>query len=300
MTVFIISICLVMSVFANLLIYRHYNVKERNLTNSLKKMIDDAKEGKLEIKSYDETRLSSLENSFYNFILKFQASEKDIEEKRSQVQTLISDISHQCITPISNIVLYSQLLEENKNKYLEKVPLITSESFKLEFLIKSLIKMSRFESGMIKPNMKIQPVKNLLCSLKDEFSNKLLEKNILFKFKELDGYANFDLKWTKEALSNILDNAIKYSSENSVIELKAESYPMFTKIDIVDEGMGISENEQNKIFQRFYRSKSVSEINGVGIGLYLSRQIIHIQGGYIKVKSLLGKGTVFSVFIPNE
>ncbi|MNP78549.1 Alkaline phosphatase synthesis sensor protein PhoR [compost metagenome] len=73
---------------------------------------------------------------------------------------------------------------------------------------------------------------------------------------------------------------------------------MFVRIDVADQGMGIAEQEWNDIFKRFYRSKQAAKHEGVGIGLYLAREIIAAQGGYIKVSSRLGEGTVFSVFLP--
>ena len=96
---------------------------------------------------------------------------------------------------------------------------------------------------------------------------------------------------------NIVDNAIKYT-EHGTIRISAVSYEMFARIDISDTGSGIPETEQAKIFARFYRSKSVREQEGVGIGLYLSRQIISGEGGYIKVASVPGKGSAFSIFLP--
>ncbi|MNI91864.1 Alkaline phosphatase synthesis sensor protein PhoR [compost metagenome] len=91
---------------------------------------------------------------------------------------------------------------------------------------------------------------------------------------------------------------MKYSEIEGSIEIKAASSEMFTRIDIVDTGMGIEESEWNKIFRRFYRSKRVSEYEGVGIGLFLAREIVMMQGGHIKVSSKIGEGSVFSVFLP--
>ena len=117
------------------------------------------------------------------------------------------------------------------------------------------------------------------------------------QLQDTDAFAVFDFKWTAEALANIVDNAIKYT-ERGTIRISAVSYEMFARIDISDTGSGIPETKQAKIFARFYRSKSVREQEGVGIGLYLSRQIISGEGGYIKVASVPGKGSAFSIFLP--
>ena len=120
-------------------------------------------------------------------------------------------------------------------------------------------------------------------------------------FREVpDISACFDLKWTIEAISNIVDNAVKYTSEQGKIVVSVKEYEMFVRIDIEDNGIGISEEETAKIFLRFYRSQRVSDEKGVGIGLYLTREIISRQGGYIKVSSELEKGSCFSVFLPKQ
>ena len=117
------------------------------------------------------------------------------------------------------------------------------------------------------------------------------------KLGETEISAKFDSKWTKEALENIVDNAIKYT-QNGAITISVTAYEMFVRIDVADSGMGIEEEEQAKIFARFYRSQAVREQEGVGIGLYLAREIITNEGGYIKVTSERGKGSLFSVFLP--
>ena len=95
----------------------------------------------------------------------------------------------------------------------------------------------------------------------------------------------------------MLFRSIKYT-EHGTIRISAVSYEMFARIDISDTGSGIPESEQTKIFARFYRSNSVQKQEGVGIGLYLARQIISGEGGYIKVASVPGKGSTFSIFLP--
>jgi signal transduction histidine kinase len=136
--------------------------------------------------------------------------------------------------------------------------------------------------------------------VKKQFQTKLLEKGITLTIEESEEYALYDRKWTSEALSNILDNAIKYSPAGSNIQMTVESTFMFTKIRVQDEGNGISENEQNKIFQRFYRSEDVADQPGIGVGLYLARQIIEAQSGYIKLTSEMGQGSSFSIYLPAE
>lgn len=110
--------------------------------------------------------------------------------------------------------------------------------------------------------------------------------------------AVFDKKWTAEAVGNVIDNAIKYT-ECGGITISVKVYTMFTYISVSDTGIGISEDEKAQIFGRFYRSEKVRNVEGVGIGLYLSREILSKEGGYIKVSSTGPDGTRFDIFLSN-
>ena len=109
-----------------------------------------------------------------------------------------------------------------------------------------------------------------------------------------------DMKWTAEAIENILDNAIKYTPENGKVLISVAVGEMYTVIKIKDTGKGIEAAHINDIFKRFYREKSSSKNEGLGLGLYLARNIINLQGGYISVYSSFGKGSNFSVCLPNR
>ena len=97
-----------------------------------------------------------------------------------------------------------------------------------------------------------------------------------------------------------LDNAVKYTPEGGQIRVSVESWEMYVKIDIADTGIGISEQHQGAIFKRFYREDIVHDVDGIGIGLYLAREIVTLQGGYIRVTSEVGRGSTFSVFLPRQ
>ena len=99
---------------------------------------------------------------------------------------------------------------------------------------------------------------------------------------------------------NQLDNAVKYTPEYGSIRVCVESWEMHLKVSITDTGKGIPENQQGAIFRRFYREEDVHDIEGIGIGLYLAREIISLQKGYIQVTSQVGTGSTFSVFLPHE
>ena len=158
------------------------------------------------------------------------------------------------------------------------------------------------ETNIINITKSKNNVNDLICTVVNQLRTKAEVKNVnisIEKHTEVKK-ASFDMKWTTEALHNIVENSIKYTPQNGNIKISTMPYEFFYRIDISDNGIGIDEYEINDIFKRFYRSKSVSQYEGVGIGLFITREIINAQGGYIKVNSKVGKGTIFSVFLPIE
>ena len=270
--------------------------------NRIEHMIESAKTGTFTETVYDEGRLSRLEAQMFQYLSYGETARAQIEEEREKIKVLISDISHQTKPPIANMLLYTQLLEENGglDEGAENIVLQIEEQVKkLNFLIQFLVKTSRLESGMIV----VQPQRNRIDSLleKLDFDMAAKQKGISFLLGNASGFeACFDFKWTLEAVSNLVDNAIKYTPEGGTVEVSVRNYEMFVRIDVRDTGIGMKEEETAKIFTRFYRSSAVSGESGAGIGLYLAREILSREGGYIKVDSRLGQGSLFSVFLPKS
>lgn len=292
-----IVICAAFVMAAIVFMYRLNVQKERRLLTCLENMIDDAACERFEISKYTEEELSLVESKLKRLIERSNFSKEAQKEQKELIQKLISDIAHQTLTPVSNLKLYSELLKE---KYTddEMMDAVLEETEKLNFLISALIKVSRLENGIVSVNPIEMPVEPLLNQVVSTFANKAKEKNIKLIVTDSDEKAVYDLKWTIEALSNIVDNAVKYTKEGGQVRISCQKYSFFVRIDISDTGIGIAEEEIPKIFQRFYRSFEVSNEPGVGIGLYLARYIVELEGGYIKVLSEKGKGSVFSIFIP--
>ena len=130
-----------------------------------------------------------------------------------------------------------------------------------------------------------------------QFEAQASEKGLHLTVISTEATAVFDPKWTAEALCNLIDNAVKYTPEGEIM-VRAIAYELFSRIDVEDTGPGIPEDDFNRLFQRFYRGSASYGAEGVGIGLYLVRQIAEGQGGYIKVFSKHGKGAKFSLFLP--
>lgn len=275
--------------------------RTRKTMETIEQMLDVAMDGTFTEKDFDESRLSSLETKFAHYLSASEISAKNVAAEKDKIKTLIADISHQTKTPISNLLLYSELLQEEELSESAKnsAEAIHIQSEKLRFLIASLVKLSRLENGIITLSPKQKMLQPMLESIAEQFRPKAAEKGILLQLQDTKASALFDEKWTAEAIGNIVDNAIKYTNQGSVT-ISVVDYEMFTRIDIADTGIGIPESEQAKIFTRFYRSETAKEQEGVGIGLYLAREILSGQGGYIKVASGSGKGATFSVFLPRQ
>lgn len=274
----------------------------------LEEMLDAAMNDDFEEKEYDETKLSRLETKWKRFLNASVLSKEALAQERETLKSLISDISHQTKTPMTNIKLYTSLLDEclrgednreQKEKSIRLVEELVHQTEKLEFLIHALTKMSRLEGNIVEVKPKQQSVYPLLVAVREENLLKAERKNIAIKLEcPEESTACFDYKWTGEAVGNVLDNAIKYTEEGTLITMKVMVFEMYLAIMIKDQGMGIREEDIPGIFNRFYRSKEVSEKEGVGIGLYLTREILRKENGYVKVRSVPGEGSEFALYLP--
>lgn len=230
-----------------------------------------------------------------------QENKNSIAKERADLQELISDISHQVKTPIANLKMINNTLLENEVPLQKQKEFLTAQASqldKLDFLMQAMIKTSRLETGVISLEQKQQPVYDTLAAALGGILLNAEKKQIDVQVEcpeHLDAY--HDRKWTSEALFNILDNAVKYTPAGGQIRVLVEGWEMYVKIDIADTGIGISEQHQGTIFKRFYREAAVHDVDGIGIGLYLAREIVTLQGGYIRVTSEVGKGSTFSVFL---
>lgn len=273
--------------------------KTNKTIERLNQMIDNATAGKPVENGFDESKMSALETKLANYLAANSATKTQIAEEKSKINALISDISHQTKTPLANILLYTQLLSESELSQQDKgcVLALGQQAEKLVFLISSLVKTSRLETGMIAVTATSNNVKKLIDTVVEQASPKAKAKGIMLTCDTCDMQALFDMKWTVEALYNIVDNAIKYTPSGGNVGISVAAYQLFCRITVTDTGIGVSEEEAAKIFSRFYRSQAASDQEGVGLGLYLAREIIAASGGYIKVHSVPNGGSVFSVFL---
>ena len=277
---------------------RHYARRERKLLYRLEEMIAKARQGELAHTEISETEFSALENSFKCFLEESQLLADSQRRQKELVHGLISDIAHQTLMPIANLKMYAELLSEADGQNHELTDVLKGQADKLDFLIHSLVKLSRMEHGLIHVRPGAASVALLLQRLRQDYSSAAVEKGVTLHMAETTLSAVFDMKWTQEAVGNLVDNAIKYTPPGGRVDMEAKAYPFVIRLDIRDTGIGIPKGEICKVFGRFYRGLAVQDEPGVGIGLYLAREIIQAQKGYIKVSSREGAGCVFSVFLP--
>ncbi len=267
----------------------------RNELGELSAYIDSALDGNLEITEFDEKELSKIKSKFIKFLYASQVKEAKINTEKSKTKDLIADISHQTKTPITNLSLYISLLEDDpKDEYLE---IIKYELNKLEFLIQNLVKSSRLESDIISLQKNPANLKDIVEDVLREFKVKLDEKCISINLKDEDLIFNLDERWLKEAIHNLVDNAIKYSPKGSTINISVYKSYLNYNIDIENECEDISEETLPKIFERFYRGKNSVSKDGLGLGLFIAREIIEKHGGNIRA-SLDENRIKFSVDFP--
>lgn len=304
MSYFFIFILVFISSFLSVSITIFYiHKKTETVMAHLLQRMDNAIHGQIQEMAYDESMDAAITQRL-NRLLQIAGMHKEQAElERDTIKALISDISHQVRTPLSNIMLYIELLREQAlEKDIEVLAdKIQKNSEKLDFFMKELVKSSYVEQEMILVHPQMVSVEELIDISCQNVELAAFRKKIMIK-KELSKEVSeklcyADKKWTIEALGNLLENAIKYSKEESMVQIRCKEQESFLCIEVQDDGIGIKEEEQGKVFERFYRSEQVKEQPGFGIGLYLVREVLSKQGGYLKLTSKLGKGTVIAMYL---
>lgn len=248
----------------------------------------------------EDTVVSKLQNKVIKLTRILKNKNEAAEAEHENIKQLVSDISHQLKTPISNLKMYSGFLKddalspETRKEYVEILQVSVK---RLNFLSENMIKISRLESGLIQLKMHKQGLgETALKALKDVYP-KAKQKGIEIVYQE-EGeiFVSHDRNWTAEAIYNLLDNAVKYAEREGKIILSLRKLGMFAEVSVEDENGTIPESERTKIFTRFYRGKNSRKQEGIGVGLYLSREIAVRQGGHINLKPT-GKGNIFSLLL---
>lgn len=285
----------------SLLYYLHC----RRELQKFSRILDDfEKEGKTEQEDYRDTMESKLLSRLKGLLHRAELQKEQAGKEKEEIAELLSDISHQLKTPLANILLNTDILEsgrltrEEEKEFLQRNK---EQARKMQWLMKTLVKASRIEQGIVVFESYPAPLKATLAQSISGVYALARQKHIIVETAEFEECMPcHNPKWTAEAIGNILENAVKYSPEHSRILIEEEPLEMYVKVKITDQGRGIPEAEYNQIFKRFYRGMQSREEEGNGLGLYLAQVILQSEKGYITVSSRKEGGACFSVFLLRE
>lgn len=295
--VFVGIIILIMLIMCNLMKYAF------NKLGTVSQNVENIIHGKYNIEDdFKEEGIFNIIRSDLNELSKsINIKIKNLDREKESIKELVTDISHQLKTPLASLKLYNSLLLEEELDDIDRIEFLKTNIMsvnKLHNLIDSLVNISRLEANIISIKKENKSIKTTLIKAIDSVKLKAISSGITINLKDFeDKIIPHDSKWTEECIFNILENGVKYTNYNGKINIYVQDVINFIRIDIEDNGIGIDKNEFNNIFKRFYRSEEVQELEGSGVGLYLSRKILESQGGNIIVSSKKGEGSKFSLFL---
>ena len=271
------------------------NKKIKNLSTYMNNILNN--NYSLDIRDYEEGNLSNLKNDIYKMTVKLKEQSDSSQKEKKYLEEVLSDISHQLKTPLTRMYVINDVLLSDKkiddSKKQEFLIKNRKELERIEWLVTSLLKMSRLDSGSEKIIPKETKIDDLIRKTVTplEIPIELKNQHLILDYDK-NIKLNIDLNWTTEALINILKNAHEHTKENGTIQIKVKDTVIYTEIEIIDTGEGISTTDLPHIFERFYKGKTNKE--SIGIGLNMAKKIINLEKGDIKVISN-SNGTTFNI-----
>lgn len=295
------NILIVLFLTCLLVAFMIYKYTEKKRIKEVTKCLEEInkKNYKIEIDDNIEDNLSILKNEVYKTTIMLKEQAENSKKDKIGLKTSLEDISHQLKTPLTSINIMLDNLLDNPNMdeqtRIEFMNYIKREVNNINFLIQSLLKLSRFDVNTVNYNNKENNVKDIINAVVTNVSTLCDLKNVGIKFEVPDNISLFcDFNWQVEAITNIVKNCIEHSKENDFVFIRASQNKIYTLIEVIDNGVGISKNDIKHIFDRFYKGEN-SLNDSVGIGLALARSIVEKNNGVIDVESDEGKGSVFSI-----
>lgn len=252
-----------------------------------------------------EGDLPILGHQFNQLSRRFQLTLRQLDREKERLKQLISDISHQVKTPLSSLLMFQELLNDPQMTAEDREEITgrsKGELFRMERLISSMLTMSRLESGVIELKPEAADVSDTLQHLAAPFSSRLVQKRLVLNLDTGDRPAMFphDPFWLREAVGNLLANAIDFTPEGGRIDVSVRRTEVSLSIVVKDDGTGIEPDDLPFIFQRFYQGKSARQSGrgGTGIGLALAALIVEKHGGRLHAESEPGRGAAFTMTFP--
>lgn len=280
-----------LSIVILLIVFIRYNHKKENDIKEIIKCIEqiNKKNYELQIDSMSEDELSILKNEIYKTTIMLKESAENSNKDKMNLKKSLEDISHQLKTPLTSIlVMIDNIIEDpdmDINVRNDFVRDIKRNVVNINFLVQALLKLSKFDANTVHfikkeynlKNIVEESIKNVstLCDLR----NINIELNIKKNSKII-----CDSKWQIEAITNIIKNAIDHSKDNSNIIINVDNNSVYSMIEVIDFGDGISKKDIKHIFERFYKGENATS-DSIGIGLALAKTIIEEDNGSISVES---------------
>ena len=298
-----LTLCLIALIVGTAYFLWQWKKMDRILEDFQRSDAEAALQGGIYGSDMAETRESRVISQLRRILSSMGYKEQQAQEEKNRPMELVSDLSHQFKTPLANIVMDMELLQDaglEESRRQEFLSHAKSQADKLQWLMADLLKASRLENGIIHFEAQNIGIKKTIAKAVSSVYAQAAARDIELTVEEFQDCTIYhNPKWTAEAMSNILENAVKYAPEHSRIRITLIRLDLYTKITITDEGIGIPESEYNLIFKRFYRGKAVEQQEGSGLGLYLAQLILQREIGYISVSSRAGQGSSFSLFLLN-
>ena len=252
----------------------------------------------LEINDNSEDELSSLKNSLYKIMVYMKEQADSARIKKVMLAQSVSDISHQLKTPLTSTQVLLDNLNDNPDMDYSTRKKFIYEALNqvngMSWMIVSMLKLSRIDAGVVEFNNENISINKIIeeavgnLEVIAEIKNVNIEKNIdnnkVNKLNKSDIYINGDYNWNREALQNIIKNAIEHSRHKGTVKINITDNDVYTAVYITNRGEKLSDKQQKQIFERYY-SEAKYEDNSMGIGLPLAKAVIEKQGGYISVES---------------
>lgn len=291
---------LTITIIALLIIYIRYNHKKENDIKDIIKCIEqiNKKNYELQIDSISEDELSILKNEIYKTTIMLKESAENSNKDKLNLKKSLEDISHQLKTPLTSIlVMLDNIIEDPdmdiniRNDFIRD---IKRNVVNINFLVQALLKLSKFDANTVHFIKQENDLKEII---KESIKNvstlcDLRNINIKLNIKESSKII-CDSKWQIEAITNIIKNAIDHSKDNSTVTINSSNNNVYSMIEIIDKGEGISKKDISHIFERFYKGENATS-DSIGIGLALAKTIIEEDNGSISVESNKN-GTKFTI-----